>query len=87
MKASKACADDSQTGTLVRPRMLTVDEVADLFRCSTKTIYRRVAKGELPAIRNGGRFLFTESEILAQFQARMVRPNLAAPKTVFDVIE
>jgi excisionase family DNA binding protein len=75
------------TGSTGLPRLLTVEEVSDILRCSSKTIYRRVAKGELPAIRNGGRFLFTESEILAQFQARMVRPNLAAPKTAFDVIK
>lgn len=57
------------------PNLLTVAEVAELLRCSPKTIYRRVANGALPAIEDGGRFLFDVRDIRAALIARMVRPK------------
>jgi excisionase family DNA binding protein len=57
------------------PNLLTVAEVAELLRCSTKTIYRRVACGEIPAIQDGGRFLFNVVDIRALLIARLVRPK------------
>lgn len=37
-------------------RFLTVQEVADLMRVSTMTVYRMVHAGEIPAIRFGRSF-------------------------------
>lgn len=49
--------NSSATKTPARPadleRLLTVDEVADLENVSSKTIRRRIAAGELRALRNG----------------------------------
>jgi excisionase family DNA binding protein len=35
---------------------LTVPEVARLLRCSPPTVYRRIASGEIPAVRLGTEF-------------------------------
>jgi excisionase family DNA binding protein len=35
------------------PELLTVREVAERLRCSEDTVRRRVAAGELPAVRTG----------------------------------
>ena len=66
------------------PRLLTVAEVATLLRCSTKTIYRRVPNGTLPAIEEGGRFLFNIDDIRAVLIAKMVRPKSQPAGSVFD---
>lgn len=34
-------------------RLLTVEEVADVLRTSTKTVRRRISVGDLPCIRDG----------------------------------
>ena len=39
--------------TADRLRLLTLDEAADLLRCSKATIRRRVAARKLPAVRDG----------------------------------
>ena len=38
------------------PHFLTVPEVARLLRCSKPTVYRRIASGEIPALRLGTEF-------------------------------
>lgn len=60
--------------------LLTVAEVATLLRCSHKTIYRRVAAGALPAIAEGGRFLFDKADIRALVLARLVRIKSVSSK-------
>ncbi len=52
--------------------LLTVHEAAHLFRVSRRTAYRRIASGEWPAVRDGGRWLLRESWILAELQTRQV---------------
>jgi excisionase family DNA binding protein len=37
------------------PQLLTVREVADRLKLSEKSVRRRIAGGELPAVRLGGR--------------------------------
>jgi excisionase family DNA binding protein len=37
------------------PQLLTVREVADRLKLSEKSVRRRIASGELPAVRLGGR--------------------------------
>jgi excisionase family DNA binding protein len=44
------------TPETVEPVFLTVPEVARLLRCSKPTIYRRIASGEIPAVRLGAEF-------------------------------
>jgi excisionase family DNA binding protein len=55
-------------------RLLTTSEVADLLRCSEKTILRRVQAGTLAAVREGGRYVFDAEVIRAMFLANMVKP-------------
>jgi excisionase family DNA binding protein len=41
---------------LSKARFLTVQEVADLMRVSSMTVYRLIKSGELPAVRVGRSF-------------------------------
>jgi excisionase family DNA binding protein len=45
-------------------RFLTVQEVADLMRVSSMTVYRMVHAGEIPAIRFGRSFRIPHSAVL-----------------------
>jgi excisionase family DNA binding protein len=44
-------------------RFLTVQEVADLMRVSSMTVYRMVHSGEIPAIRFGRSFRIPQSAV------------------------
>ena len=44
-------------------RFLTVQEVADLMRVSTMTVYRIIKSGELPAVRVGRSFRVPEKAV------------------------
>lgn len=48
---------------LSQMRFLTVNEVADMMRVSTMTVYRMVHSGEVPAIRFGRSFRIPESAV------------------------
>jgi excisionase family DNA binding protein len=81
-------SDNSEVGRaavviITPPQLITVDEVAGIFRCCRKTIYRRVANGTLPAIEIGGRFLFDAAVIRADLIASMVRPKSSPSRNVF----
>lgn len=45
--------------------MMTPEEVADWLRVSTKTIYRWLEDGKLPALRVGRTYRIPRSEVLA----------------------
>lgn len=49
------------------PAYLTLSEVAELYRCSKRTLYRRIASGELPAEKRGarGQILVSEADAKA----------------------
>ena len=40
--------------TATQPRLLTVDEVAERLGVHRITVYRRIARGDIPAVRLGG---------------------------------
>ena len=46
-----------------RPRLLTVQEVADQLRVSTMTVYRLIKSGDLRAMRVGKSFRLREEDI------------------------
>lgn len=48
---------------LARERFLTVQEVADLMRVSSMTIYRLIKTGELPAVRVGRSYRVAERDV------------------------
>ena len=48
---------------LSKARFLTVQEVADLMRVSSMTVYRLIKAGELPAVRVGRSFRVAEVDV------------------------
>jgi excisionase family DNA binding protein len=56
-----------------RARYLTPQEVADLLRVSSMTVYRLIKSGEMPAIRVGKAFRIPEDELDAYLAARYTR--------------
>ena len=51
-------------------RFLTVQEVADLMRVSTMTVYRIIKAGELPAVRVGRSFRVRDEDVDAYLGQR-----------------
>jgi excisionase family DNA binding protein len=35
---------------MTEPKLMTIQEVAELLRYSTKTVYKKAAKGEIPSV-------------------------------------
>jgi excisionase family DNA binding protein len=56
------------------PTLLTVSEVADLFRVSSMTVYRLIRNGELPAVRVGRSYRVREDDLQAYLEAQVVDP-------------
>ena len=44
-------------------KLLTVEDIAELFQTSTSTIYRWVHKREIPFVKLGGKLRFSPDEI------------------------
>lgn len=44
-------------------QMMTVDELAKMLRVSTKTVYRLLKRGELPALRIGHHWRFSRKDV------------------------
>lgn len=57
------------------PALLTVAEVADLFRVSSMTVYRLIRSGELPAVRVGRSYRVREDDLQAYLQSQVVDPG------------
>jgi excisionase family DNA binding protein len=55
---------------LSKSRFLTVQEVADLMRVSSMTVYRLIKAGELPAVRVGRSFRVSEPDVDAYLSSR-----------------
>jgi excisionase family DNA binding protein len=54
-------------------KLLTIDELAQAFRVSTRTIYRMMDDGELPfAIKIKGSWRFKESDVIAWLENHKV---------------
>ena len=47
------------------PQFLTVDEVAELLRVSSRTVQRLLAEGKLPGVRIGRQWRIPRAELLA----------------------
>lgn len=60
---------------MTAPRLLTVAEVADLFRVSSMTVYRLIRNGELAAVRVGRSYRVREQDLQAYLQAQVVDPE------------
>ncbi len=55
---------------LSKARFLTVQEVADLMRVSSMTVYRLIKAGELPAVRVGRSFRVSEPDVDTYLSSR-----------------
>ena len=60
------------TESFAKARFLTVQEVADLMRVSSMTIYRLIKAGELPAIRVGKHLRIRERDVARYLDERVV---------------
>ena len=60
-------------------RFLTVQEVADLMRVSTMTVYRIIKSGDLPAVRVGRSFRVRDVDVDAYLGPATRKPADAAP--------
>jgi len=49
--------------SFAKARFLTVQEVADLMRVSSMTVYRLIKAGELPAVRVGRSFRVRDEDV------------------------
>jgi excisionase family DNA binding protein len=56
--------------SLSKARFLTVQEVADLMRVSSMTVYRLIKARDLPAVRVGRSFRVSEADVDAYLSAR-----------------
>jgi excisionase family DNA binding protein len=46
-----------------RPSYMTTDEVLDYLKVNSRTIYRLIHRGELPAVRVGRQWRFRQSDL------------------------
>lgn len=60
---------------MTTPQLLTVAEVADLFRVSSMTVYRLIRNGELPAVRVGRSYRVSETDLRAYLDSQVVDPS------------
>jgi excisionase family DNA binding protein len=56
--------------SFAKARFLTVQEVAELMRVSTMTVYRLIKSGDLPAVRVGRSFRVRDEDVDAYLGAR-----------------
>lgn len=56
--------------TFSKSRFLTVQEVANLLRVSTMTVYRLIKSGDLPAVRVGRSFRVRDGDVDAYLESR-----------------
>jgi excisionase family DNA binding protein len=54
---------DRVSQSFSKARFLTVQEVADLMRVSSMTVYRLIKAGELPAVRVGRSFRVRDEDV------------------------
>jgi putative molybdopterin biosynthesis protein len=54
---------------------LTIEEVAQLLRVSTKTIHRLISKGELAAFKVGAQVRVKRSELVAYQAKNKIQPS------------
>lgn len=56
--------------TFSKSRFLTVQEVANLLRVSTMTVYRLIKSGDLPAVRVGRSFRVRDGDVDSYLESR-----------------
>ncbi len=60
--------------------LLTLQQAAELLRCSTQTLRRRIARGELPAFRDRRLLRLRPADVAAYVAKHTVQPQLGRPR-------
>jgi excisionase family DNA binding protein len=58
-----------------RPAFLTTDEVLDYLKVTSRTIYRLIRAGDLPAVRIGRQWRFRQSDLDAWLDRQRASTN------------
>lgn len=53
-------------------KLITVEEVAEILRCTNFTIRRKIKAGLIPAYRNGKGFLIPESGLMVYLESNRI---------------
>ena len=59
--------------SFAKARFLTVQEVADMLRVSSMTVYRLIKAGDLPAVRVGRSFRVRDTDVDGYLAARFTQ--------------
>ena len=58
---------------MIRDTSITIEEAAQLVKCSYHTIHRAIKRGDLPAYEPGKTVLIMESDLNEWFQSTRIR--------------
>jgi excisionase family DNA binding protein len=58
---------------MIRSTSITIDEAAQLAKCSYHTIHRAIKRGDLAAYKPGKTVLILESDLNAWFESKRIR--------------
>jgi excisionase family DNA binding protein len=58
---------------MIRDKLLTMDEAADLAKCSYHTIHRAIKNGDLPAYKPGKIVLVLEEDLSTWFKSKRIQ--------------
>lgn len=57
------------------PKLLTIDEVAEMFRVSKPTVYRMVESRLIPFYKISRAIRFSEDDVIAYLESQRVKPR------------
>ena len=58
---------------LLKKEVLTIDEVADLFSVSKRTIYNLLKEKDLPGVKIGGQWRFLRKDLMQVFKNQYLK--------------
>ena len=58
---------------MIREKLLTMGEAAELAKCSYHTIHRAIKRGDLPAYKPGKSVLVLEDDLSAWFKSKRIQ--------------
>ncbi len=57
---------------MIRDNLMTIDEAANLAKCSYHTIHRAIKKGDLAAYKPGKTVLILEKDLTSWFKSKQI---------------
>jgi excisionase family DNA binding protein len=58
---------------MMQDKLITMNEAANLAKCSYHTIHRAIKKGDLPAYKPGKAVLILEKDLATWFESKRIR--------------